>query len=330
MITNCLNKNHKGFVGDNGYAWTNDGGGGHSNGPGRSGFDCGGASSYNTGLGWCDGPDYGLRPPTVPPIWWCWDGRCGKGGGNFPGSYTGTYPNWCVNPAPYSCPNDLLPHTVTCHENNAADQSWNNVTQWSQDYTPEIIFGPQASPYAEGTNVKADITWTTRNTSTSSSYVDYGLTDSYGLTIEDPALVKDHSITLTNLEPSTLYHYRVCSNGTTSGDYTFFTPQYQVTAPSLKGANWFEYCDDLIHFEWFDVTWSDSVEYYVEVDDAPDLSSPDYTSGWISGTSWLVPLGQIEGTFYWRVRARDTVHTDAVSPWSTIDSFYYVWWWCYA
>ncbi|MEW6601746.1 MAG: CxxxxCH/CxxCH domain-containing protein, partial [Nitrospirota bacterium] len=62
-------------------------------------------------------------------------------------------------------------------------------------------------------------------------------------------------------------------------------------------------------------------EYYVEVDDDPAYVSPNYSSGWISSTSWTVTV-QTSSTWYWRVRARDAVRTDSrlISAWQT-DSF---------
>ncbi len=73
----------------------------------------------------------------------------------------------------------------------------------------------------------ATVSWTTSQPATSS--VAYGLTTSYELgTISDPALVTNHSVTLTGLEPNTLYHYLVSSvdglgNSADSGDRTFST-----------------------------------------------------------------------------------------------------------
>lgn len=68
-----------------------------------------------------------------------------------------------------------------------------------------------------------DITWTTDNNTT--SYVDYGLTPSYGETIGNDTLVKNHSVLLTGLTPSAIYHYRVRSSNNdgeaVSSDYTF-------------------------------------------------------------------------------------------------------------
>lgn len=76
------------------------------------------------------------------------------------------------------------------------------------------------------TNLSAVITWTTDLPA--DSQVEYGLTTSYGSTTAlDSALVNSHSVTLTGLAQSTLYHYRVRSAAATgtsySGDYTFRT-----------------------------------------------------------------------------------------------------------
>jgi hypothetical protein len=75
------------------------------------------------------------------------------------------------------------------------------------------------------TSNSATITWTTNVPADST--VSYGTTPSYGATSTDPPLVTAHSISLTGLSTSTLYHYAVTSfeNGTstTSGDYIFTT-----------------------------------------------------------------------------------------------------------
>jgi hypothetical protein len=93
MVTNCLDKNHKGRVGYNPSPVLSGSGSGVS---GGYGAECYGLS---TTLGFC-----------------VWAGSYGgSGGGNFPGSWSGTYPG---------------NYTITCHETNAADQSWNVKTQW--------------------------------------------------------------------------------------------------------------------------------------------------------------------------------------------------------
>ena len=61
------------------------------------------------------------------------------------------------------------------------------------------------------------------------------------------------------------------------------------------------------------------VQYSVQVSNSSTFATVNYISGWISGTSWSVSLGN--GTWYWRVQARDSLNTTTVSDWSTAGSF---------
>lgn len=91
------------------------------------------------------------------------------------------------------------------------------------DTTPPVITNVQA------TNIQANqatITWTTDESA--DSKVDYGTTTSYGSSQSSGSMVTNHSITLTGLSASTLYHYKVTSvdgssNSASSNDYTFTT-----------------------------------------------------------------------------------------------------------
>ena len=73
----------------------------------------------------------------------------------------------------------------------------------------------------------ANITWTTNEPATSE--VEYGTTTAYASTSPlNSTLTTSHSVTLTGLTKSTVYHYRVISinaqgGQTTSGDLTFTT-----------------------------------------------------------------------------------------------------------
>ncbi len=77
------------------------------------------------------------------------------------------------------------------------------------------------------TSTGATITWSTDKGAT--SQVQYGISSGYGvLSTENTTLATSHSVSLTNLEPSTTYHFRVAStdevsNVTFSEDYTFTT-----------------------------------------------------------------------------------------------------------
>jgi hypothetical protein len=88
----------------------------------------------------------------------------------------------------------------------------------------------------QATNVTssgATITWTT--STATSSLVEYGLTTSYGsVTTLNPTLVTSHMVTLSNLTPTTTYHYAVQSVDASgilaqSGDFSF------TTLPSAAG-----------------------------------------------------------------------------------------------
>lgn len=81
------------------------------------------------------------------------------------------------------------------------------------------------------------ITWTTNKNS--DSQVEYGTTTSYGsITPIDPTLVTSHRVTIADLTPGTLYHYRIKSRNSlgtasvVSGDYVFSLPSMIITSPA--------------------------------------------------------------------------------------------------
>lgn len=81
---------------------------------------------------------------------------------------------------------------------------------------------------ATSSNLNVRITWTTDIPA--DSFVEYGLTTSYDMSSEvEPEMVTSHSITLSPLNPNTLYHYRVRSGNGIGGygysdDATFRSP----------------------------------------------------------------------------------------------------------
>lgn len=81
------------------------------------------------------------------------------------------------------------------------------------------------------TATSATVTWLTHEDST--SFVDYGLTDSYEMgTVSDGAFVTAHEIDLSDLAPGTTYHIQVRSldssgNEAISGDFTFTTAEVE-------------------------------------------------------------------------------------------------------
>jgi hypothetical protein len=196
---------------------------------------------------------------------------------------------------------------------------------------PLIISGPEASSVTVVDGViKAYITWTTDLYAT--SYVDYGLGALYGTTVGNDSLVTTHQVILTDLENHKTYLYRVRS---TDGDgdevvsaahsfNTEFSPSRPVpiAEPDIE-------CPAAcaVTLEWNESSNpgnGGTIEYQVQVNDDRDTGwdSPDYDSGWSSGTSYEVTLRPDDSTiWYWRVRARDASQTDSISDWSTLDGF---------
>jgi len=94
---------------------------------------------------------------------------------------------------------------------------------------PKILTGPNLLEMGEDT---ATIIWTTNEAS--DSQVQFGTTTDYGQIANDTSLIFEHMIILTDLMPSTTYHYKVNSkdasgNLVESGDYTFLT--LEITIP---------------------------------------------------------------------------------------------------
>lgn len=107
------------------------------------------------------------------------------------------------------------------------------------DTTPPIISNIQSSGI---TTTTATITWTTDEAS--NSVVEYGLTTSYGSSGSNASMVTSHSVGLSGLTASTLYHYRVKStdaagNTATSADNTFTTgtPPASLLVDSFADGN---------------------------------------------------------------------------------------------
>lgn len=91
------------------------------------------------------------------------------------------------------------------------------------DTVPPVISGVVASNIGSSS---ATIAWTTDEASTSKIY--YGTTTAYGVSAGSSSPTTNHSVSLTGLQPSTTYHYRVESidaagNIATSSDFSFTT-----------------------------------------------------------------------------------------------------------
>jgi hypothetical protein len=127
---------------------------------------------------------------------------------------------------------------VTAYDTAGAQSVFSEeVTAMPADATPPAISGVSASPTRTG----ATISWLTNEAS--DSQVEYGATTSYGtLSPVNGSPVMSHTVTISGLAPTSLYHYRVRSrdasgNLAISGDFAFTTtgdtaPTVSITAPA--------------------------------------------------------------------------------------------------
>ena len=127
MVTNCLDKRHKGFQTNNTASRVAGSGSGLYWDYSHNNVDCGtqscaswpgsGSTNCSTELGFCPPYEYSYH---------CGN-RTGGGGGRMPGNWFGQC-SWAGSPfADY-----VFSHTVTCHENYDSNQYWNTKTPWSQ------------------------------------------------------------------------------------------------------------------------------------------------------------------------------------------------------
>ncbi|MBU3669036.1 MAG: hypothetical protein FGM57_03660 [Candidatus Taylorbacteria bacterium] len=98
------------------------------------------------------------------------------------------------------------------------------------DQTAPVI----SSVASSTTDTTATISWSTDENATSS--VRYGITTSYGLASSTNVVAQNRSVSLSNLAPSTTYHFELAStdlagNRTVTSDYTFTTRATPDTTP---------------------------------------------------------------------------------------------------
>ena len=127
--------------------------------------------------------------------------------------------------------------TFTLGSSNGWDTNFDDLTYDvagtppPPDTTPPVISAVGSGGVTSG---GATITWTTNEAS--DTQVEYGTSVSYGSSSTlNGVLVTSHSMALSGLQPSTLYHYRVKSrdgalNLATSGDFTFTTTAAAATS----------------------------------------------------------------------------------------------------
>jgi chitodextrinase len=174
----------------------------------------------------------------------------------------------------------------------------------SADTTAPLISGVLATGVSED---QVTIQWSTDEIS--NSQVEYGLTAAYGSTTPlDENLVTQHLLTLSDLSPATLYHYRVRSadgsaNVAYSGDHTFETTGADVIPPQIFSVEVSTISDSGATITWSTDESSDSkVEYGL----APDVYnwSVEDTSLTMSHSLDIMELSPMT-QYHFSVQSRD-------------------------
>ncbi|MGI6295586.1 MAG: fibronectin type III domain-containing protein [Armatimonadota bacterium] len=186
-------------------------------------------------------------------------------------------------------------------------------TLWDKvDFTPQppvlITLGPTITRDPLNPDTSLTISWSTNVPS--SSIVDYGLTDAYSQTEASQTLVTEHNVTLSGLEPSKQYYYKITSEAAgylsyVSDHLTFKNPIWLsdiVTKVGPSGDMTIEWRTDLLS--------TSQVEYWTG--SGPHVFTEEAYS---YVTKHKVNLGVLdEGTQYsFRVWSRRPGYTDASS-----------------
>ena len=160
----------------------------------------------------------------------------------------------------------------------------------------------------------ATISWTTNEAS--DTQVDYGPTTGYGSsTVLASAMVTSHSASLSGLQASTLYHYRVKSrdaagNLATSGDFTF-TTSGDTTAPTISGVG-----ASSITVNGATISWTTNEASDTQVDYGPTTgygSSTTLASALVTSHSANLSGLQASTLYHYRVKSRDAAGNLATS-----------------
>ena len=213
----------------------------------------------------------------------------------------------------------LTPGTGYHFQVKSTDGSGNTKTDSnSGNYNFSTDAGP-ATPAISAVTVtgttysSAGISWTTDIFA--NSFVEYGLDTSYGLSAGKYDSTKNHSITLTGLQSSATYHFRVRSTAETEGvsaDYIFTTPAHTDDVPPIISA----ISVTSVTSSGATVSWStnesaDSIVNYGTTNNYSQRGGNESVSGMIHS----INLNNLRPgtTYHYRIDAKDASGNPAIS-----------------
>ena len=217
-------------------------------------------------------------------------------------------------------------------DSNGLESNWGGILTVEiagEDTTPPQIYNIMVSSI---TPSRALITWVTDELG--STIVEYGPSSSYGSTGSGSSPVTSHGVTLSNLLPDTLYHYRVLSEDTSgnvaaSQDFTFRTLPIDASPPEISD----------VHARYVTattarITWRTDEPSNSYVDFGISSSYGSTQGNGILTTNHSVEIGPLTPNtlYYYQVRSADaggyesigdgrTFTTRNENPWSAYHSY---------
>ncbi|MEM3738881.1 MAG: fibronectin type III domain-containing protein [Thermoplasmata archaeon] len=197
--------------------------------------------------------------------------------------------------------------------NTAVSSDHTFTTLSAGDTTPPVISNVAVINI---TSNSAVVLWTTDEPS--SSIVEYGATTSYGQTASGVGGVTSHSVSLSGLTASTLYHFRVKSadaagNLATSSDYTFTTLSdggNDTSPPVISNVAVSNITQDSATVTWTtDEPSTSVVEYGLDTNYGESADGPDGVTFHTVVLTGLTPAT----TYHFRVSSKDAVGNTAES-----------------
>ena len=223
----------------------------------------------------------------------------------------------------YNLPAGTYYFAVTAYDNevpsNESGYSNQVSTGTPSDTTPPVISNVQVS---STTDTTALIEWATNEPS--DSQVRYGtVTGNYSYLKNNITLVTNHSVTLTDLDPSTTYYFRVASldfsgNGPTTSDELYFTTDSapDTTPPIVSDIQVASVTETTATITWTTDEPADS-EVQFGTGSTAWGQYPESREDGILSRSHSISLAGLNGstTYYFRVGSRDaSANGPTISP----------------
>jgi peptidoglycan/xylan/chitin deacetylase (PgdA/CDA1 family) len=197
------------------------------------------------------------------------------------------------------------------NEGSSVDQTF---TTTGCDVTPPSISDVSAVPSITG----VIINWNTDENA--SSFVEYGLTASYGLVTQETdtsPLVNSHSVTISGLTACTLFHYRIHSrdawqNDGFTTDQTFTTTGCDITPPLISNVLAISTTTNIT------VNWSTDENASAFVEFGPNTSYGTLifeagTSTLVTSHSVILPDTQACTVYHYRIHSTDARQNEGIS-----------------